>query len=173
MAKPWRETPEHIVRNSLVLLLMALLLACASVPGTAASPAYAPERLHLHQIGHLIVQAEINQKQVYLVVDTAAGKSVIDANEAVSLGVKVADEKLDGAIGAGGAGLKIELSRGNRFRIAGTDSDDFTFYVMDLNHVVNSLSTPERRISGVVGADWLDRHGAVISYSARTITATR
>lgn len=156
-----------------VVLLTAMISACASVPKTSAIPAYAPVKFDLHQIGQPIVHAEINNKQVYLVLDTGAGATVIDADAVDALGIKVEDDVVGGSTGVGGNGLKTQLSHGNRFSFAGTHSDNFSFYIMDLKHVIDSLSTPERRISGVIGADWLDRHGAVINYPTRTVTATR
>ena len=44
---------------------------------------------------------------------------------------------------------------------------------MDLGHVVRALAADGRPIIGVVGVDWLERHGATISYSERTISTTR
>ncbi len=74
---------------------------------------------------------------------------------------------------AGDSGINIQSSPGNHFKFAGTESEDFTFRIMDLGHVVKALSSPAHPVVGVVGVDWLAKHGATIKYSDRTITATK
>jgi len=39
--------------------------------------------------------------------------------------------------------------------------------------VVEALSTPGRAVAGVIGFDWLDRHGVVIDYATRTLHVMR
>jgi Aspartyl protease len=164
---------EFIMRLVFTVLLAALISSCSSLSKVPSSPAYKPHNFELHESGHIVVQAQINEKPVYLVVDTGAGATVIDDKAAAFLGLNVIDENKGGAIGAGGAGITILASPGNRFVFAGTQSNDFKFHVMSLAHVVKALSTADRPISGVIGADWLDKHGAVIRYSDHTISATK
>ena len=123
--------------------------------------------------GHIIVPARINGHPVHLVIDTGAGATVIDRNAAEALDMRPSTEDGGSAIGAGGKNLAIQRSSGNTLQLAGTENDDLDLRIMDLAHVVEALSTPERMISGVIGFDWLDRHGVVIDYAARTLRVMR
>mgnify|MGYP000846946651 CR=1 FL=1 len=155
-----------------IVLGVSLLIAAAATQAMA-SPGAGAHPFELSSTGHIVVPAEINRRAVYLVVDTGAAASVIDAAAAESLGMTLAAGADAVATGAGGAGLRLQTSHGNQFRFAGTETSDFTFRIMDLGHVVRALAADGRPIIGVVGVDWLERHGATISYSERTISTTR
>lgn len=151
----------HRVLAALFSLLVLVASAHAAGRGT--------QRFDLHASGHIVVPAEINGHRVHMVVDTGAGRTVVHADAAARLGLDGNGGEDQQAIGAGGAGLAIRSLPGQSFRLAATGDDAMTLYVMDLSHVVNALSTPERPIVGVVGADWLAAKRAVIDYGTRTL----
>ncbi len=162
-------------------VMLAAMLA-ASTPVMASTRDAAPSRqsvdpsgvaFEVAASGHIIVPARINGHPVHLVIDTGAGATVIDRNAAEALDMRPSAGDGGSAIGAGGKNLAIQRSGGNTLRLAGTENDDLDLRIMDLAHVVEALSTPGRAIAGVIGFDWLDRHGVVIDYATRTLHVMR
>ncbi len=160
----------------LATMLAASMQVMASAQG-AAQPRQAIDprgvAFEVAASGHIIVPARINGHPVHLVIDTGAGATVIDRNAAGALDMRSSAGDGGIAIGAGGKDLAIQRSSGNTLQVAGTESDDLELRIMDLAHVVEALSTPEREIAGVIGFDWLDRHGVVIDYATRTLRVMR
>lgn len=160
----------------LATMLAASMPVIAS-PRDAAPPAQAVApsgvAFEVAASGHIIVPARINGHPVPLVIDTGAGATVIDRNAAEALDMRPSARDGGSAIGAGGKNLAVQRSAGDTLQLAGTENDDLDLCVMDLAHVVEALSTPERAIAGIIGFDWLDRHGVVIDYATRTLRVRR
>ena len=161
------------MRRSIAAWLLCLLSFAAS--GAGASEESTQERrvpLEFGPRGHLVVPARINGHEVFLVVDTGASATVIDSGVARSLGLSTDAQGATTDMGAGSAGIQVLSSPGNRFVLAGTVDDNFLLRILDLGHVVRALSHEGRPIAGVVGKDWLMRHGAVIDYARRSLHVT-
>ena len=158
----------------LATVLMALLLA---VPAAAQPPVHAGMAASLeaggysavpmtrHGDAHLVIEARINDVPATFILDTGAGRTVID---------RAVQSRFDGgrdtrdagrATGAGASGMAVASLTGNRLRIGSYRDDAFTVHFLALDHVNAAFANRgEAPVAGVLGADVLERGGAVIDY---------
>lgn len=161
------------MRPLLSLGLFAALTVAATAPIAMAEALYAPQPFTLAASGHIVVPARINGRPVHMVLDTGAGATVLDTAAAKALGLAL-QQGAGVGVGAGGAGSQLHRTDGQRFEFAGTNAEDFVFRTMDLGHVVRALAAHgQGEVVGVIGVDWLKKHGATIDYATQTVTATR
>ncbi|MCD7097907.1 retropepsin-like aspartic protease [Stenotrophomonas sp. MMGLT7] len=148
-------------------------------PAASAAAAAAAMTLPFvrHGTGHLIVPVQINGIETRMVVDTGAGRSVVDAGQRARLALRADASAGSGATatatGAGGGGLAIATSGGNALSVGAVCEDGVAFGIMDLSHVVSALKRTGVEVSGVLGSDFLHRHGAVIDYARSEIRFRR
>ena len=118
-----------------------------------------------HGDSHLTVDVRVNDVAGTFILDTGAGRTVID-RAAQSRFDEGRDVVSGGrATGAGGTGLAISALPGNRLRIGDYRDDAFTVHFLALDHVNAAFSQRgEAPVDGVIGADILERGGAVIDY---------
>ena len=110
------------------------------------------------------MQARINGVTGRFVVDTGAGRSVIEASRRQKFGLAKTDRTSGVAIGAGG-NLPLHMSHGNRLQIGTYVDQGFTAYLMPLDQVnLAFLRRGQAQIDGVIGADVLRSGSAVIDY---------
>ena len=144
--------------------LLAAALVCTPVAAQNAVPpdvaaaleagGYAAVPMRPHGDAHLTVRMQLNGVPGVFILDTGAGRTVLD---------RAAQSRFDGgrtpvsggvATGAGGAGMAIAALPDSRLRI-----------VMPLDHVNAAfVRRGEAAVDGVLGADVLERGGAVIDY---------
>ncbi len=117
------------------------------------------------QFGHLEVAASINNISTLLLVDTGAASTVIDIAFAHEHGLPLTDTTITGG-GVGTSDLVIHQLDNIHIDLGGFTLENTTIYAADLQHVKQSLSDKgETAIpSGVIGADILSRHHAIIDY---------
>jgi len=118
-----------------------------------------------HGDSHLTVDVRVNDVAGTFILDTGAGRTVID-RAAQSRFDEGRDVMAGGqATGAGGTGMAISALPGNRLCIGDYRDDAFTLHFLALDHVNAAFSQRgEAPVDGVIGADILERGGAVIDY---------
>lgn len=156
------------------LLCLSLCLACAlpraagadDTPGTRG---FSRIGLVRAATGHLLVHARINGVQGRFVLDTGAGRSVVEASRQRKFRLTTPDTVRSVAIGAGGS-VPLRMSHGNRLQIGGFNDHAFTAYLMPLEHVnLAFLRRGLGSIDGVIGADVLRKGDAVVDYGSATL----
>lgn len=115
--------------------------------------------------GHLEIAATINGIDVLFLLDTGAASTVIDTGFAAEHGLQVEETSITGG-GVGTSELIIYQLATTRLVLAGFHVDELPVFAADLQHVKQSLiDKGETQIPcGVLGADLLFHHKAVIDY---------
>lgn len=113
--------------------------------------------------GHLVVQARLNDVPGTFVLDTGAGRTVVELARQRKFRLGRLDATPASAIGAGAGGVAVRVSRGNRLRIGGYANDRFAVVLMQLTQVnLAFVRDGHAAIDGVIGADVLRWGAAVI-----------
>ncbi len=151
------------------LLLCAPAAAQNAVPTRVAttleSAGYSPIPMTRHGDAHLTVEARINGVAGTFILDTGAGRTVIDRAAQSRFDEGRATVATGRATGAGSGGLAIAALPGNRLAIGDYRDDAFTAHFLALDHVNAAFANRgEAPVAGVLGADVLERGGAVIDY---------
>ena len=111
----------------------------------------------------ILLQAKVNDSgPLRFILDTGAGTSVLDAQQAKVLRLKP-QGKIVGMGGAGSAGATF--TRGTSVNLPGVQILDQTIYVLPLD----PLSAIGRKIDGVIGNDIIKRFVVEIDYAAQTL----
>lgn len=115
--------------------------------------------------GYLTLQARINGVPGRFVLDTGAGRSVVEIARRQAFRLTPSEADAGVATGAGGA-VALRQSHGNRLQIGPYSDYGFTAYLMPLDQVnLAFLRRGQARIDGVIGADVLRSGAAVIDYA--------
>lgn len=137
----------------------------ARVASALEAAGYTAIPMTRHGDAHLTVEMRVNGVPGRFILDTGAGRTVIDraAQPRFDEGRAVVAGGV--ATGAGGSGLAIAALPGSRLRIGAYRDDAFTVHFLSLDHVNAAFSQRgEAPVDGVIGADVLVRGGAVIDY---------
>ncbi len=122
--------------------------------------------------GLLLITAVVNDVPGLFILDTGAGISVIEANyaERFKLNLKEDDTSFTGA-GAGGLGLKVVPSMGNKLEIGNYTVADCSFGTMSLEHMSQALAElgATEEVLGIIGVNILKPARAIIDYSSMTL----
>jgi predicted aspartyl protease len=122
--------------------------------------------------GLLLVTVVVNDVPGLFILDTGAGISVVESNHAerFKLNLQNDDTSFTGA-GAGGQGLKVIPSTGNKIEIGDYTITDLTLSTMSLEHVSQALAElgANEEILGIIGVDILKPARAIIDYSSMTL----
>lgn len=120
--------------------------------------------------GHFKLNAKINGKTGSFILDTGASHTVIDEAEAEKFGLRFSKASSKDAGGLGTAALKTRKCTGNKVEIKNFSINKKLLIVIDLSHVNNALkNNGNKKIDGVIGADILKKHKALIDYSERAL----
>lgn len=113
---------------------------------------------------HYLVRARIHDKKARLILDTGASTTCLDINMAIHFNIM--HEKSDiMAAGAGAIGMKTQISHKNELQIGSWKDSNVGMVLFDLSHINIALQeVEEEAIDGILGADFLKRHRAVIDY---------
>ena len=122
-----------------------------------------------NQIGHLQLVGLLHNTPVDILVNTGAASTVVDLSYCRSKGIPTRDTgKLGG--GAGGITLAIYALDGATLSLDGHPLRSDGIYAIDLTHVNEGLVTKGAcRVHGVLGADVLTYHQAVIDYATMSL----
>ncbi len=114
--------------------------------------------------GHYLFSAKINGISGNFILDTGASTSCVGFEDS-SLFLLVSEESIIKAAGAGAINMETMLSRKNTFKVGQWEIKNMDFVLFDLSHVNQALlQAEEEAIHGIIGADFLKQHRAVIDY---------
>ena len=123
-------------------------------------------------VGLLLITVKVNGIESLFILDTGAGNSVIDTKQASHLLLILQKDSASftGA-GAGGQGIEVIPSKGNKIEIGNHIVRDFTFSVMSLEHATQALTQAGayEAFLGIIGVDILKPGKAIIDYGAMTL----
>lgn len=113
---------------------------------------------------HYLVRAKIHDKDARLILDTGASTTCIDINKANYF--EITHEKSDVmAAGAGSVGMETQFSHKNNLQIGTWMDGNIALVLFDLSHINIALKgVGEESVDGILGADFLKKHRAVIDY---------
>ena len=117
--------------------------------------------------GHQIIQAKINGHAVRLILDTAAGASVLDRACIKKLGIQeeVSEEN---AAGLGTAKHEMGLIDVLKFELAGQLYESTEFVSLNLDHV--QAAGGGDTIHGLLGSPFFRKYQAVLDFGTYTLT---
>jgi aspartyl protease len=122
-----------------------------------------------NQVGHLQLVGSLDNAPVDILLDTGAASTVIDLSYCRARNIPTRDTgKLGG--GAGGITLAIHVLDGATLSLDDHPLRSNGIYAVDLTHVNEGLVTKgASRVHGVLGADVLTYHRAVIDYATMSL----
>lgn len=113
---------------------------------------------------HLLIKAKINDVSGNFILDTGASNSCVgfESIERFKLTTKNSKTK---AAGAGGTGMKTQISKDNSLQIGSWKNPDFGIMIFDLSHVNEALQQYKAKpVHGIIGADVLMEGKGIIDY---------
>lgn len=136
-----------------------------------AQKGYTTISIKQNAAGLLLIAVKVNGVEGLFILDTGAAVSVVDSSHANRLQLTLQKENasFNGA-GAGGQGLEVIPSEGNKVEIGNHTVTDFTLAVMSFDHVSQTLTEAGcEEFLGVIGVDILKPGKAIIDYSTMTL----
>ncbi|MEL0646834.1 retropepsin-like aspartic protease [Pseudoalteromonas agarivorans] len=123
-------------------------------------------KFEMSQTGHQIVNAKINGKPLRLILDTAAGSSVLDKACLNDLNIKetLSDENAAGLGTSEHAIGNIEISE---IELAGVVYKNPSFVSLNLDHV--QVAGGEKGVHGLLGSPFFSQYKAVINFENHTL----
>ena len=124
-------------------------------------------KFEVTETGHQIIQAKINGHKVNLILDTAAGASVLDRACIKKLGIQ---EKLseENAAGLGTADHEMGLLDVLKFELAGQLYESTEFVSLNLDHV--QPAGGDKIIHGLLGSPFFRKYQVVLDFGTDTLT---
>ena len=114
--------------------------------------------------GHYLFSAKINGVLGDFILDTGASTSCVGFTDSTHFKL-ISEESIIKAAGAGAINMETMLSRKNEFNIKNWGIKNMDFVLFDLSHVNEALlQVKAGSIHGIIGADFLKQHKAVIDY---------
>lgn len=127
--------------------------------------------IKLHQRADLLfVTLKVNDKKAIFLVDTGASKSLIDQNQTQRYQFTLINELGSGTVRGLGGQEQLRPIQDITVTHQQIKLRGLKFYATDLNPINRHLEQYGFSILGVVGADFLNRNQATISYSDHTVT---
>ena len=112
---------------------------------------------------HITVEARLGGRPARFIVDTGAGGTIVDSSAAprYKLDLRARSQRATGV----GASVAMSSVAKHDLALAGVDLSETKLRTLDLSHVNAGLGKAGvRPVVGVLGADVLWRHKAVIDY---------
>lgn len=125
---------------------------------------YKKIKFKLIKTQHLLIKAKINGVSGNFILDTGASNSCVgfESIERFELNAKKSKTK---ASGAGGTGMKTQISSSNHLQLGSWKNKDFNLVIFDLSHVNEALEAYKAKpVHGIIGADVLLEGKAIIDY---------
>lgn len=114
--------------------------------------------------GHYLFSGKINGAKGDFILDTGASTSCIGLTEGERFSL-ISEDSAIKAAGAGAINMDTMFSRNNTFTINKWKIENMDFVLFDLSHVNEALQQAEENgVHGIIGADFLKHHRAVIDY---------
>ena len=124
-------------------------------------------QFEVSETGHQIVQAEINGHTVRLILDTAAGASVLDRACIKQLGIQEALSEENDA-GLGTTEHEMGLTDVVKFELAGQVYKSTQFVSLDLDHV--QAAGGGNSIHGLLVSPFFRKYQAILDFGTNTLT---
>ena len=122
--------------------------------------------------GQLLINAKINDVDAVYILDTGAGRTVVDARQSDTLKLKLnhVEAELTGG-GVGGHGFENVPSYNNKIEINNFKIDSLAIAVMSLESAWESLATAgaHDELFGILGVDILKSANAIMEFSTMTL----
>ena len=124
-------------------------------------------KFEVTETGHQIIQVKINGHKVNLILDTAAGASVLDRACIKKLGIQ---EKLseENAAGLGTADHEMGLIEVLKFELAAQLFESTEFVSLNLDHV--QPAGGDNIIHGLLGSPFFRKYQALLDFGTNTLT---
>jgi predicted aspartyl protease len=142
------------------------------MPQLLASLGYTAIPVRQNIAGQLIIDAKINDVDGSYILDTGAGTTVIDAQQADTLKLILShEESVFTGGGVGAHGLENIPSHKNILEIAGFKMESLSVAVMPLDTAWQSLASvgAHDKLFGIIGFDILKSGNAIIDYGTMTL----
>lgn len=119
-----------------------------------------------------IIELDMNGKKAYFIVDSGADVSVLNSKSSEEYAFQsVKDYKQYSATGFSGQNYTFYKAKNANVYFEGLELRT-VFYATDLENLAYSIKEKTSYlITGIIGADLLNRYGFVIDYKNKTITA--
>ena len=122
-----------------------------------------------NQVGHLQLVGLLQNAPVDILLDTGAASTVVDLSYCRAKSISTRDTGRLGG-GAGGISLAIHVLDGATLSLDDYPLRSDGIYAVDLTHVNQGLvAKGASRVHGVLGADVLTYHRAVIDYATMSL----
>jgi predicted aspartyl protease len=131
---------------------------------------YHPIPMYDNHVGHYQTPVMMDGQPENFIIDTGAGGTVIDEQYARNRGYELTE--MDGfGGGIGNVKMNIYTVDINKLDLSGFVLEEITVIAMDLSHVKESLEMKgaDSNVHGILGADILKEHQAVIDYGSKTL----
>lgn len=147
-------------------IILAALLIWRGI--TAAQHERIPMEMDLED-NIIFVTLNINGQDAWFIVDTGAGISIIDRKQAEAFRFRYYPEKGSGKIHSVGGHSEVSLTSHISVSYKEVSLTRTKFYASDIDALNRFLAKRGKEILGIVGADFLQRHQAVIDYGENMI----
>ena len=125
--------------------------------------------LRRNAVGHFVLQGHLAGEAIEMLVDTGGSSTIIDLEWIRSRGIPLVDTGRRGG-GAGGADMPIYAIGDVPLSLDGTSLRADGIYAIDMSHVNRGLRlNGADPVTGVLGADVLTHHSAVIDYASESL----
>ncbi|UYW01248.1 retroviral-like aspartic protease family protein [Flavobacterium agricola] len=116
---------------------------------------------------HIIINGKVNGVPARFILDTGASNSCISTEDEIEYNI-TATISGHTATGAGKGGIETKIAKDNTLSLSQWKKSKVTFISLDLSHVNLALVTHNvAPIDGIIGADILITHKALIDYEKR------
>lgn len=113
---------------------------------------------------HYLIRARIQNKEARLILDTGASTTCMEIQKAVYFEIDHEESDILAA-GAGSINMETQISHKNLLQIGSWEDRQLGLVLFDLTHINIALNQAgEEAIDGILGADFLKKHRAVIDY---------
>ena len=168
------------MKQLLYIFIAVMLTGCTVRSGktdiaTATTPydsimkadGYEALPLFMTRTGHITITLQVNGKPCVFLVDTGGGATLIDLSKKDQYGLEVQALR-DYAAGIGSASPLVRTT--GVFGINGKEIRNDSLFLMDISYVNAEFKrNHSRRVDGVLGTDFLEKHHAIIDYSRLTL----
>ena len=163
-----------------VIIIVTFIISCGQQQGhpqensmvkntdsITLSKGYESLNLFITPTGHITTSILVNGKPCMFMIDTGAGATVIDKSKQDRFGLKPTHSS-DYAAGIGSVSALIGTEA--MLTINGHQIKADSLYLMDISFVNAELKKNQgRKVDGLLGADFLNKHHAIIDYSQKKL----
>lgn len=156
-----------MTKHFLLVLIMVLI---ASVQSSGQSDNLMIELTIKNKIA--FARLFVNGKEATFILDSGSSISLLDKEQADDFGFEYYPENGEGRIhGLGGKNI-FNVTSSIKLTYNGEHSFKQRFYSTDIQHIKKFLKARKITVLGILGADFLIRHKAIIDYSRGFLVVT-